>query len=401
MIFVSYPIPAFLFNEEDSVISDINKCILFSSPEEPMLSRSDNSSPMIESGKGSGEQPNESRDSDPVPACEENRTLPFLLSPVGKDYLWGGNRLNDDFSKNIDLIPLAETWECSTHPDGPSIVSTGPDQGKTLTEVLREHPEYIGTHPIRCADGGIPVLVKLIDAKRDLSVQVHPDDAYAASHENGALGKTEMWYIVDASKDAKLIYGFSRDMTLKRLKRSLEEGTVERYLQKVPVHKDDVFVMEPGTVHGIGEGIVLAEIQESSNLTYRLYDYNRVDKNGKKRELHIKKTLDVVNLKESTKPRQPIRVLNYKPGYASELLYRCRYFQVERVLINTERVREMADFQTDESSFQILLCVDGCGVIFGEGSESWRIFKGDCFFVPAHSQRLKLHGQAQFLRVIC
>lgn len=144
----------------------------------------------------------------------------------------------------------------------------------------------------------------------------------------------------------------------------------------------------------------MAEIQESSNVTYRLYDYHRVDKNGQERELHIDKALQVVNLKGSDQPRQPMRVLRYKKGCASELLCRCRYFQVERMLINTERCREMADYRTDSNSFQALLCVDGCGTLSGE-DVMINFFKGDCIFVPADSIALKLHGRAQLLKVGC
>lgn len=327
------------------------------------------------------------------------KTSPFLLKPAGKDYLWGGSRLNDDFSKGIDMEPLAETWECSTHPDGPSIVASGVHAGKTLTEVLKEHPEYLGTHPR--THGELPILIKFIDAKKDLSVQVHPDDAYAMEHENGSLGKTEMWYVLDAAKDARLIYGFYHDMKKETLQKSLENGTVEKYLQKVPVKKDDVFYIEAGTVHGIGAGTLIAEIQENSNLTYRLYDYDRIDKNGKKRELHIEKALEVANLKSSAAPRQPMRVLKYQKGCATELLYRCKYFQVERQLINTERCREMADFQTGNNSFQVLLCIGGCGVILLEGGDAIHFFRGDCIFVPANSLRLKLHGRAQMLKIGC
>ena len=323
---------------------------------------------------------------------------PFLLKPAGKDYLWGGHRLKDDFSKEIDMEPLAETWECSTHPDGPSIVASGAHKGMLLTEVLKEHPEYMGTHPK--TDGGLPILIKFIDAKQDLSVQVHPNDEYAKKYEHGSLGKTEMWYVLDATKDARLVYGFYHDISKEKLKKSLEEGTVERYLQKVKVKKDDLFYIEAGTVHAIGAGILIAEIQECSNITYRMYDYNRMDKDGKPRTLHIERALKVANRIGTQTPRQPMRVLRYQKGCASELLCRCKYFQVERQLINTEKCREMADFQTDGNSFQVLLCVDGCGTLFGEG-EMIHFFKGDCIFVPADSMPLKLHGRAQMLKVRC
>lgn len=324
----------------------------------------------------------------------ENR--PFLLKPSGKDYLWGGRRLNDDFSKGIDMEPLAETWECSTHPDGPSTVSGGAFSGRTLAEVLKEHPEFLGTHPR--TKGELPILIKFIDAKKDLSVQVHPTDEYAAEHENGQLGKTEMWYVLDASKDAKLVYGFHHDVEKEDLRRSIADGTVEKYLQKVPIKKDDLFYIEAGTVHAIGAGALIAEIQESSNLTYRLYDYNRTDKNGKKRELHIDKALDVANLKASAEPRQPLRVLKYRQGCATELLCRCKYFEVSRMLINTERCRNLVEYRADETSFRVLLCTDGCGVLRFENGVI-PFFRGDCIFVPADSVPVRIHGMAQFLEV--
>ena len=325
------------------------------------------------------------------------KTEPFLLKPAGKDYLWGGTRLKDDFSKELQMTPLAETWECSTHPDGPSIIASGKHKGQLLKEVIEEHPEYLGTHPK--GKDGLPILVKLIDAKKDLSVQVHPNDEYAMKYENGSLGKTEMWYVVDAAKGASLIYGFNHDMDRDTLARSLEEGSVPKYLQKIRIHKDDVFFIEAGTVHAIGEGALIAEIQESSNLTYRLFDYNRVDKEGKRRELHIRKALEVVNLKGSQEPRQPMRMLRYRKGTASELLCRCKYFQVERMLVNTECYREMADYQTGENSFQVLLCIGGCGALIGR--EPIYFIKGDCIFAPANSIPLKIHGKAEFLKIGC
>ena len=240
---------------------------------------------------------------------------PFLLRPSGKDYLWGGRRLNDEFAKNINMYPLAETWECSTHPDGPSYVVSGDYIGLSLKSVLEQHPEYLGEN--NQTKGELPILIKFIDAKKNLSVQVHPTDEYAAVNENGQLGKTEMWYVLDATKDAKLVYGLAHTIEKDKLRRSLESGKIEKYLQKIPIKKDDVFFIEAGTIHAIGEGALIAEIQENSNLTYRLYDYNRIDKNGKKRELHVDKALEVAELTRKAEPKQPLRILKYQPGMAS------------------------------------------------------------------------------------
>lgn len=321
---------------------------------------------------------------------------PFLLTPATKDYLWGGSRLNDDFNKGIKKAPLAETWECSTHPDGQSLVD-----GIPLGIFLASHPEYLGTHPLQVTGGRpeLPILVKLIDAKADLSVQVHPDDDYALAHE-GELGKTEMWYVLDAKKDSELVYGFKQDMDKEQVKEAIQNGSIVLYLNHVPVHKNDLFYIEAGTVHAIGAGCLIAEIQESSNVTYRLYDYDRVDKNGLKRPLHVEKALKVANLNSSTSPRQPMRVLRYKRGCASELLTRCKYFQVERLLLNTEVQRDLVSFQTNSSSFRVLLRVDGCGSIIGDGLVL-NFFKGDCVFVPANSCYFKMHGKSQLLNISC
>lgn len=323
------------------------------------------------------------------------KNRPLMLRPSGKDYLWGGSRLNDDFEKQINLSPLAETWECSTHPDGPSYVVDGTFDGMPLTEVLKLHPEYLGRH--RNADGELPLLIKLVDAKEALSVQVHPSDAYAQTHEHGQRGKTEMWYVLDAAPDAKLVYGLNRDVDEQTIRTAIENDSLMKYLQQVPIQKDDLFFVEAGTIHAIGAGALIAEIQESSNLTYRLYDYNRRDKHGNKRELHIDKALAVAKLQSSAEPRQPLRVLRYRQGVALELLCRCRYFEVYRMLVNTER-RQVVHYRADEVSFRVLLCVNGCGTIaFAE--ESLNFYKGDCIFVPADSTELTIHGQAQFLDV--
>lgn len=321
--------------------------------------------------------------------------MPLLLRPSGKDYLWGGNRLNDEFEKEMNLSPVAETWECSTHPDGPSYVSGGKFDGMKLAEVLQMHPEYLGERHKGKKD--LPILIKFIDAKKDLSVQVHPSDEYARKHENGQLGKTEMWYVLDAGKTAKLMYGLKRDSSKAEIQKAVANGTVMNYLQQIPVQKNDLFFIEAGTIHAIGAGTLVAEIQENSNLTYRLYDYDRTGKDGRKRELHIDKALEVAKLKSSTEPRQPLRVLKYRQGVASELLTRCKYFEVYRMLVNTER-RQKVHYRADEIAFRVLLCVNGCGIISCEDGKI-EFYKGDCIFIPADSEILTISGQAQFLDV--
>ncbi|MCR5670498.1 MAG: class I mannose-6-phosphate isomerase [Butyrivibrio sp.] len=335
---------------------------------------------------------------------------PFILRPVGKDYLWGGQRLNKDFNKNIDMDPLAESWECSTHPDGTCSVKGGSFDGMLLSEVLKKHPEYLGEHVEKIVgafesskdggyDGQIPILLKLIDAKQDLSVQVHPSDDYAFFNEKGQLGKSEMWYVLDAEPGARLVYGLRTDCTPDMIRDAAARGKMEKYLQFVPIEKGDVFFIEAGTIHAIGSGALIAEIQESSNLTYRFYDYDRVDKYGNKRELHIEKALTVANLNASPEPHQGLRVLRYAPGVASELLSRCRYFEVHRMLVNTSRGQKVT-YSTDELSFRVLMCIEGDGEIIWDNG-NLKVRKGDCIFIPANSPLLTLKGRIQMLDVRC
>lgn len=328
-----------------------------------------------------------------------SRNYPFLLKPSGKDYLWGGNRLNKEFGKNIELSPLAETWECSTNDEGPSYVASGKWSGKKLVEVLKEHPEFLGTNP-KTKNGNIPILVKFIDAKEDLSVQVHPNDKYAFEFEEGQLGKTEMWYVLDAKKDSTLVYGFNSNMRKDLIKESINDGSIEKYLNRVKVQKDDVFYIKAGIVHAIGAGTIIVEIQENSNLTYRIYDYNRTDKNGKLRKLHINKALDVIDYETNKEVKQLMRVCNYKKGYSIEPLLHCEYFKVYKERINTQNCKTRYSFQTKSNSFHILLCIEGSGTIIND-KEKISFLKGDCVFVPANSVELKIKGKVDFLNISC
>lgn len=311
---------------------------------------------------------------------------PFLLEPAYKDYLWGGTRLKTEYGKETDLEIVAESWECSVHPDGPSRIASGHWKGRTLAEFLEACPEAMGTHGKKYKT--LPILVKLIDAKEDLSVQVHPDDVYALAHE-GQLGKTELWYILKADPGATLIYGFAHDVTPELVRKAVREGTILDHLQRVPVHEGDVFLIEPGTVHAIGGGVLLAEIQENSNVTYRVYDYDRLGKDGKPRELHLEKALEVMNFKAAKEPRSPQRVIRYTPGVARELIGRCRYFQVERVTVNGEYRPPQR-----EDSFQVMLITQGSLSFSAEEGQ-----QGKTFFCPPRKETLLRGGRAVFLQV--
>ena len=316
------------------------------------------------------------------------------LQPSGKDYLWGGTRLRDKYGKKIDLTPLAETWECSVHPDGPSVVSNGEFKGYTLTEVLKQYPKYLGT---KIKNGELPVLVKFIDAKKDLPVQVHPDDEYAQKHE-GDNGKTEMWYVIDADEGASLIYGFKHKVTENILHHALETGTLDKHLQKVEVCRGDTYFVPAGLVHGIGKGILIAEIQESSNVTYRVYDYDRVDKNGQKRELHFDKAVQVMDMGVAPDVKQNPRLVKHYPGCSRELLCRCKYFEAERI-----QVTKGFSFSVREESFQVLMCLDGFGQVETMDAEQkpMRFSKGETMFLPAGIGRCLAVGDAVMLKIRC
>ncbi len=316
------------------------------------------------------------------------------LLPVGKDYLWGGTRLREDFGKKINITPLAETWECSTHPDGLSIVANGSYKGMTLADVLKLHPDFLGT---KAGDKKeVPILVKFIDAKQNLSVQVHPDDSYARQCE-GQNGKTEMWYILDAAEGAEIIYGFAHPVDEDILRKAVNTGDLDKHLQKVRVHKGDVFYVPAGTVHGIGAGTLVAEIQESSNVTYRVYDYNRIDKNGKKRELHFDKALDVMDMSVAPDAIQKHRLVRYCPGSSREILCRCKYFETERI-----QVAEEFSFSVLEESFQVILCIGGRAEIGDEDENALITFKmGDCLFLPAGLGCCHVYGKAEMLKIRC
>lgn len=316
----------------------------------------------------------------------------MLLKPFGQMKIWGGQRLNQEYCKGLAIDKLGETWECSTHPHGPSLIRNGTFAGQTLTKVLEAHLEFLGT---RVPKGeGLPILVKFIDANKDLSVQVHPDDAYAKAKEN-SKGKTEMWYVLDALPGAKLVHGFAHTMNKEFLQKALAEGNLVKHLQQVEVKKHDVFFTPAGTVHGIGAGCLIAEIQENSDLTYRLFDYDRVDDNGNKRELHIEKAMEIMNFNAGHKLRQVPRMVHYYPGCRREILCRCKYFETERI-----KVTKGAAFTVMDMSFQVLLCLEGsAGLETSEFKKPLRFKKGDCIFLPAGLGRCFVIGECEFLKI--
>ena len=292
------------------------------------------------------------------------------LTPACKDYLWGGQRLKTDFGVQSDLDPLAEAWVLSCHPDGPSLL---PD-GTTLADYLAAHPEAAGSHCEAFAD--FPVLVKLIDAKGDLSIQVHPSDAYALEHEH-QYGKTEMWVVLAAEPGAFLYYGFDHEITKEEFARRIRENTLTEVLHAAPVQKGDVFFIPSGTLHAICHGIVIAEVQQNSNVTYRVYDYGRVGADGKPRALHIEQALAVTDLR-------PAPALDFAPH-----LGQCAYF-------TTDLRRAPFGETVDETSFAALLVTEGTGTLAMDG-ETMPLAAGDCLFVPAGSGTFQVEGDCSVL----
>lgn len=303
------------------------------------------------------------------------------LKPSCKDYLWGGHRLVEEYGKEYDGEILAETWELSCHPDGPSTIVNGAYAGKTLEEYIEaEGKEVLGANCRRFRD--FPILTKFIDAKQDLSIQVHPDNRYALKNE-GQYGKTEMWYVVDAGKEAFLYYGFKKEVSKEEFARRIQEDTLLEVLNAVPVQKGDVLFIESGTIHAIGKDILIAEIQQNSNVTYRVYDYGRVGKDGKKRDLHIEKAIAVTNRVPLIKSRSSY------PHVAD-----CDYFTVDKLNLDG-RMMCRVEGTVSEESFVSILILDGEGVVSCGNKVSYQ--KGDSLFLPAGSGAYVIEGSCDAL----
>lgn len=311
------------------------------------------------------------------------------LNPACKDYLWGGHRLAEEYGIKYDGDVLAESWELSCHPDGPSTIANGTYAGRTLTEYIQKNgKQVLGRNCLRFSH--FPVLIKFIDAKKNLSIQVHPDNSYALKNEK-QYGKTEMWYVLDAEPGAFLYYGFEHEISKEELRRRIENDTLTEVLHAVPVKKGDVLFIEPGTIHAIGQGILLAEIQQNSNVTYRVYDYGRVGKDGKKRELHIGKALDVTHRTS---------VENKDHGYPH--VADCDYFTVDSIVLNGKTMQSLHGVVT-EDSFVSLLILEGEGNVVCEdggknaladdgGASDMNFHKGDSLFLRAGSGRFRISG---------
>ena len=312
---------------------------------------------------------------------------PLLLKPPIKDYLWGGTKLKTDFGFETDKDVAAEAWMLSAHKDGMNIVLNGEHKGKTLNEVLETWGEVsLGKNAEKFSY--FPILIKLIDANQKLSVQVHPDDDFALSVE-GEYGKTEMWYVVDCEDSAELIYGFKENISKQELEQRIKDNTLTEVCNFVPVKKGDVFFIEAGTLHAIGEGILIAEVQQNSNTTYRVSDYGRLGADGKPRELHIDKALEVVKPEVPKLPYGKIGEATTKCGNVIREIAACDKF--------TAKVIELKDAIEilEKDTFVSLILLDGDALVMWENDEL-KVKKGDSIFIPA-GLKVKIKGTAQLL----
>lgn len=299
---------------------------------------------------------------------------PLLLKSTVKDYLWGGNRLIEEFGFEPVGEKAAEAWVLSCHKDGASTVVGGEYDGRTLPEALEQMgPAARGKNAARFRE--FPLLIKLIDAHDKLSIQVHPSDEYALAHA-GEYGKTEMWYVVDAEEGAGLIYGFNRVVSREEFAARIANNTLTEVLNFVPVKKGDVFFIEAGTIHAIGAGLLIAEVQQNSNTTYRVSDYGRLGADGKPRALHVEEALAVTDRVPPRYPYGAVGEVRKVSGGTLRDLAACDKF-VAKLLSVEDRITIC---ETD--SFLSALLLDGSLTFSAEG-ETFRLKKGDSVFLPA------------------
>lgn len=303
----------------------------------------------------------------------------LFLEPVFKQMIWGGNRLKTEWNYEVPGENTGECWGISAHPNGDCIVKNGVHQGKTLSQLWKECPVLFGN----VDSDRFPLLIKIIDANADLSIQVHPDDAYAKIHENGSLGKTECWYVLDAKPDAKLVIGHNAK-TKDELTDMIKQGRWKEFIREIPVKKGDFIQIEPGTVHAIKGGIEILETQQNSDITYRVYDYDRLS-NGKPRQLHVEKSLDVI-----TVPAKPLEdcVISVEKSEINHLneMVSCDFFQVWKLDVDGEA------FFEQNKPFMNVSVIEGNGVINGT-----KIKKGDHFIIPYGYGRAQIEGKVELL----
>ena len=303
------------------------------------------------------------------------KTRPILfLNPVFKEMIWGGNQLAEKFGYEIPSDKTGECWAVSAHPNGDCTVREGEYAGRKLSELFKEEPELFGNLPL----DRFPLLIKIIDAKADLSIQVHPDDAYAKVHENGSLGKTESWYILDCPEDATLVVGHNAG-SREELKEMIDQKRWSELIREVPVKKGDFIQINPGTVHAIKGGLMILETQQNSDITYRVYDYDRLS-NGKPRELHVQQSIDVITVPAPSAEDSVSHAADLPANTMNELIA-CDYYKVYKLTVT-----EPVSFE-QEHPFLIMSVIEGEGLVNGQ-----MIRKGDHFILPSGFGKVELQG---------
>jgi len=315
---------------------------------------------------------------------------PLKFETIYKDKIWGGEKIKSVLGKDFAPLPnCGETWEISGVEGNVSVVSEGPLKGTSLTDLIKEHKEkLLGKTVYNQFGDEFPLLIKFIDANDDLSIQVHPDDELAKKRHN-SFGKTEMWYVFQADKDAKLISGFKKDVDKDTYLKHLNEKSLDQILNYENVEADDVYFMPAGRVHSIGKGCLLAEIQQTSDVTYRIYDFDRRDAQGNTRELHTEEALDAIDYKAYD---------NYKTDYQKKennctKIVSCPYFETSILRFMGED--EERDFRHLDS-FVIFICFEGEVDMYTPQKERYRIKKGDAVLLPASIKYVNLKPRSYY-----
>jgi len=307
---------------------------------------------------------------------------PLKFEPILKERLWGGTKLKTVLGKHITNDSTGESWELSGVSGDVSVVAEGELAGTSLQQLMDDHPvELLGQSVFERFGTEFPILIKFIDAQQDLSIQLHPNDELARKRHN-SFGKTEMWYVMDADKEASLIIGFNRDVTPKEYKNGLENNTLLELLNYEKVGEGDTFFINTGKIHAIGAGVLLAEIQQTSDITYRVFDFNRKDKNGNPRELHTDLALDAIDYKK----KEDFAVRYPKEKDVTNTMVDCPYFKTNFMDLSKDVKLDISD----RDSFTIFMCVAGSAVIENEfGSAT--IQKGETVLISAHSKSILLN----------
>ena len=311
----------------------------------------------------------------------------IFLKPIFKDYIWGGQKLKNIFKKEVENEECtAESWEISTNSNGETQITNGKYKNKTLTEIYNDkeiRKEIFGTKCINLED--FPLLIKFIDANDCLSVQVHPDNEYALKNEN-SQGKTEMWYILDCEEGAQIICGVKEGISIEELKNSINENKITESLNYIDVHKGDAIYIQSGTIHALLGKTLVAEVQQNSNITYRVYDWGRTNKEGKPRELHINKALEVI--KTENRPQ----IQNIKNDIVKLNIVKSEFFITNKINVTEEYQEEISG-----ETFIAFNVIEGKGELVIE-DKIYKIEKGESFIIPANVEKYKILGEVQLLQ---